>query len=100
GAIHELPLQNQYQRRKMLIPKIIGRFKMNSAKQINQLRHTPGIHVWQRNYYERMIRNEDELNKIREYIINNPLKWELDIENPQKIKIYPNITKYFEKILK
>ena len=34
--------------------------------------------LWQRNYYEHIIRNEQELNKIREYIINNPLKWELD----------------------
>jgi REP element-mobilizing transposase RayT len=37
---------------------------------------------WQRNYYEHVIRNEDELNKIREYIQNNPLKWDLDKENP------------------
>ncbi len=34
--------------------------------------------VWQRNYYEHIIRNEIELNKIREYIINNPLQWESD----------------------
>ena len=37
---------------------------------------------WQRNYYEHVIRNEDELNKIREYIQNNLLKWDLDRENP------------------
>ena len=40
---------------------------------------------WQRNYYEHVIRNEYELNKIREYIKNNPLKWSLDRENPEKI---------------
>lgn len=34
--------------------------------------------LWQRNYYERIIRNEPELNKIREYIINNPLNWDTD----------------------
>jgi REP element-mobilizing transposase RayT len=39
---------------------------------------------WQRNYYEHIIRNEDRLNKIREYIINNPLKWSLDRENPDR----------------
>ena len=38
---------------------------------------------WQRNYYEHIIRNEKELNKIREYIINNPLEWESDTENPK-----------------
>ena len=37
--------------------------------------------LWQRNYYEHIIRNDYELNKIKEYIINNPLKWESDIEN-------------------
>jgi len=38
--------------------------------------------LWQRNYYEHVIRNEDNLRQIREYIINNPLKWELDEDNP------------------
>ncbi len=38
--------------------------------------------LWQRNYYEHIVRNDDELNRIREYIMNNPLKWELDRENP------------------
>jgi REP element-mobilizing transposase RayT len=41
---------------------------------------------WQRNYYEHIIRNEEELNQIREYIINNPLKWDLDKENPQNLR--------------
>jgi REP element-mobilizing transposase RayT len=40
---------------------------------------------WQRNYYEHVIRSEDELNKIREYIRNNPLKWSLDRENPERV---------------
>jgi putative transposase len=39
---------------------------------------------WQRNYYEHIIRNEDSLNYIREYIITNPLRWELDRENPDR----------------
>ena len=83
GAIHELPLRNELphsreQRRKMLLPKIIGRFKMNVAKQINKIRQTPGISVWQRNYYEHIVRNETDLQRIREYIVNNPLNWEMD----------------------
>lgn len=40
---------------------------------------------WQRNYYDHIIRNEDEMNKIREYMGNNPLKWSLDRENPEKV---------------
>jgi REP element-mobilizing transposase RayT len=39
---------------------------------------------WQRNYYEHVIRHEDELTKIREYIRNNPSRWSLDRENPDR----------------
>ncbi len=42
--------------------------------------------LWQRNYYEHIIRSEIELNAIRQYIINNPLKWEQDRDNPIKIR--------------
>jgi len=41
---------------------------------------------WQRNYYEHIIRNEDELNRIREYIENNPLQWQFDRDNPEQKK--------------
>jgi REP element-mobilizing transposase RayT len=82
GAIHELPLpRGRIERRRMLIPKVIGYFKMNSAKHINILRKATGDPLWQRNYYEHIIRNEKELSRIREYIQNNPLKWDLDREN-------------------
>ncbi|TVL99890.1 MAG: transposase [Candidatus Brocadia sp. WS118] len=90
GAIHELPLQGkdctnqQIERRRMLIPKAIGYFKMNAAKQGNIARNATGIPFWQYNYYEHIIRNVDKLNKIREYIQNNPLKWHLDRENPER----------------
>jgi putative transposase len=62
-------------RRIMTLPKVIGRFKMVSAKKINELRNSPGERVWQRNYYEHVIRDENELCKIRRYIINNPRMW-------------------------
>ena len=54
-----------------------------TARKINQSRNTPGVKLWQRNYHDRIIRNERELNNIRDYIINNPLNWELDKENPK-----------------
>ncbi|MBU0701085.1 transposase [bacterium] len=97
GAIHELPLPDKNQRRCMLLPKIVGYFKMNTAKRINDFQKTPGVSVWQRNYYEHIIRNERELNKIREYIMYNPLKWELDFENPSSKKEYKNFTEYLEE---
>jgi REP element-mobilizing transposase RayT len=42
--------------------------------------------LWQRNYYEHVIRTEKELNQIREYIVNNPMQWQPDTENPQNKK--------------
>ncbi|HEX9917447.1 MAG TPA: transposase [candidate division Zixibacteria bacterium] len=101
GAIHELPLRKpplRIRRRKMLIPKIIGYFKMNCAKKINQMQNSCGMPVWQRNYYEHVIRSEKELGNIREYITNNPLKWELDRENPFSANYNLEHKKYFEGI--
>ncbi len=50
------------------------------------MRETPGKPLWQRNYYESIIRNEEHLNNVRQYIINNPAKWESDGDNPQNQK--------------
>jgi REP element-mobilizing transposase RayT len=61
---------------------IVQNFKSVSTRYVNKLRDNPGCPVWQRNYFERVIRNENELSKAREYIVNNPMKWELDKENP------------------
>lgn len=57
---------------------IVGQYKSRTAKLINRIRKTPGKKIWQRNYYDRIIRNEKELHSIRRYIINNPLQWEND----------------------
>jgi REP element-mobilizing transposase RayT len=38
--------------------------------------------LWQRNYYEHIVRDENELNEIRKYIVENPKKWDMDRENP------------------
>jgi REP element-mobilizing transposase RayT len=60
--------------------RIIRHFKAKSSKEIRD----KGLNYfqWQRNYFERIIRNEKELLKIREYIRNNPLQWYIDKENP------------------
>ena len=67
------------------IGAILGQFKSLVTKQINISRNTPGMPVWQRNYFERVIRNEKELNIIRQYIQNNPAQWDIDNENPMII---------------
>lgn len=41
--------------------------------------------LWQRNYYEQIARSEEEMNRIREYIIENPIKWADDKDNPANI---------------
>ena len=64
---------------------IVGMFKTECTKQINKLRNTLGQKIFQRNYYEHIIRNDIDLNKIREYIINNPLMWNRDRNNPVNI---------------
>jgi REP element-mobilizing transposase RayT len=93
GAIHELPLLDKQKikdnyrklRRSMLLPKIIGYFKMNTAKSINKSLDT-NYKLWQRNYYEHIIRDERDFYNTRQYIFYNPLKWAWDKENPNRIK--------------
>lgn len=62
---------------------VMQNFKSVTTRKINRIRRTPSGQLWQRNYYEHIVRNENDLNQVREYIVNNPLKWELDKENPQ-----------------
>ena len=69
------------------LPDVVHRFKTMTTKRyidgVKQMNWQPfDGKLWQRNYYEHVIRNEDELNSIREYIVNNPLQWEMDQENP------------------
>ena len=47
----------------------------------------PGTPVWQRNYHDHVIRDEKDLYSKRKYIRENPLKWELDEENPVNLQI-------------
>ncbi len=69
-------------------PKTIGAlvagFKSVVTKRINQIRGTLGAPVWQRNYYEHVIRDEKSLNRIRGYIMANPQRWRSDKENPER----------------
>ena len=65
------------------VGRLMGAFKTVSTKRVNELRDTPGLRLWQRNYYEHIIRNDGEWNRIREYVIGNPGLWDLDRENPE-----------------
>jgi len=63
---------------------IIGSYKSIVTKTMNLQRPDIGF-AWQSRFHDRIIRNEDELNRIRQYIINNPLKWELDKNNLENL---------------
>ena len=64
------------------LPTIVRSFKSAATKRINERRGTRGASVWERNYYEHVIRDDESLSRISEYIQTNPLRWELDRENP------------------
>lgn len=72
-------------------PKSLGAFmagfKSAVTKRINEMRRTPGATVWQRNYYEHIIRNEADYNRITEYINHNPQRWAQDSLNPVRAAV-------------
>jgi len=67
------------------LPEIIRGFKTYTTRIINNLDNTPGQPVWQQNYYEHVIWTEKELDSIRKYIVENPLKWAEDVETPEVV---------------
>ncbi|HET9137345.1 MAG TPA: transposase [Candidatus Kapabacteria bacterium] len=58
---------------------IIASFKSASTKYIRKRVNDASVEIWQRNYYDRVIRNEKELLQVRQYIEANPLKWREDL---------------------
>lgn len=68
--------QYRKQRRKMLIPKLLGKFKHQTSKQINHIRENPGTRNWQADYHDIIIRDPASYQRIKTYIENNPAKWE------------------------
>ncbi len=86
GAYCDTPLQSGFRSPSRTLGSIIRGFKASSTKKINIIRNSLGIPVWQRNYYEHVIRNETDLYDTRRYIRENPLKWDLDENNPNNFR--------------
>lgn len=61
---------------------IVRAFKSAAALRFNRMRSATGKPLWQRNYYEHIVRDEKDLQRIRQYIHDNPLRWSLDENNP------------------
>ena len=61
---------------------VVAYFKYQSTKYINQHRDIPGTQIWQRNYYDHILRDDMDLQRIRQYITDNPMQWQLDQLHP------------------
>ncbi|HEY0778494.1 MAG TPA: transposase, partial [Gemmatirosa sp.] len=68
--------------RRVPLSEIVRAFKSFSARAVNAHRGTPGVPVWQRNYYEHIVRDADALRRIRAYIGDNPRRWTHDALHP------------------
>jgi putative transposase len=79
--VHGIIILTDHDGKRHPLSEIVRAFKSFSARRINGLRNTQGVPVWQRNYYEHIIRNEQEHERIYNYILSNPLNWENDDEN-------------------
>jgi putative transposase len=88
GANGRLPTQEDHSHRmvppmkKRSLSSFIAGFKSAITKRINNIRNSAGTPIWQRNYYEYVIRNEASFEKIQQYIQTNPSTWEDDQLNP------------------
>jgi putative transposase len=81
GATHESPLPTQGHGPKPgSIGVIVGLFKATISKQYHMMTNTQDTHLWQRNYFEHVIRDEIDYQAIHDYILSNPLNWEKDEE--------------------
>jgi putative transposase len=66
------------------IPTIVRSFKSAVTRAARAAFHKPSCDVWQRNYFERVIRSDNEFSKTWQYICENAARWDFDPENPYK----------------
>jgi len=66
-------------------PAIVQTFKSVSTRRAHGMGLNAALLLWQRNYYEHVIRDEPELTRIRHYIVENPMRWELDRYHPARL---------------
>lgn len=71
------------------LPQVVQAYKAAVTRRALASRIALGQRIWQRGYYDHVIRDEHDLNRIREYIFSNPLAWALDRENPLHTALHP-----------
>ena len=69
------------------LSEFVRAFKTFSSRRINEGLNGKGRFQWQKSFHDHIIRNEQDLTRIREYIVNNPLKWDEDVENKNQAKV-------------
>ncbi len=80
GATHEAPGSPK-------LGDIVRAFKSITAVTVNRMLDRHGVSLWQRNYFERVIRSDGELDALRQYVVNNPANWAEDKNNPSRREI-------------
>ena len=85
GALLAAPSQQGRASPAPTLGDVMRVFKSLSAIRVNRMAMRTGS-LWQRNYYEHVIRGEDDLNDIRQYILDNPARWAEDENNPERIR--------------
>jgi putative transposase len=63
------------------VSSFVAGFKSAVTKRVNEIRQAPGVPLWQSRFYDHIIRDEKSLQKIRAYIVNNPVNWQEDEMN-------------------
>ena len=86
APLHGDTANDSMHRKPKSLSSFVAGFKSVCTKRINLLRNTPRLSVWQRNYYEYVIRNEADLDRIRSYIRTNPKRWTNDKYHPNFIR--------------
>lgn len=83
--VHFIMILNNEEDKKLSVSQIVGAFKSLTTRELHKSSSVE--FKWQRSFYDRIIRNEKELYNIRQYIEQNPLRWELEKYNPQNIEL-------------
>ena len=87
SPLHSHPMNQPHGTPSGSLGAIMQNFKSVSTRKINASNNTTGVTLWQRNYYEHIVRNENSLNTIRRYIMYNPLIWAYDMDNPDRYHV-------------